>query len=93
MAMFAAGPSERINFVLDRALLGASIGDVLLVRRVIHALYEQRRKSIVRSPERPELQLSQEEAAGYLLAALSGVELLSSSVLNLPVSYRYLGFF
>ena len=35
VAMFAAGPNERINFVLDKELVSASIGDVLLVRRVI----------------------------------------------------------
>ena len=51
---------------------------VVAVRTAIRALYTTRRADICRSPERPDLQLSQEEAMGYLLADALGRPLLAA---------------
>ena len=78
MAMFAIGRDESIEFVLTKVILVATISDIMVVKMVTHNVLERCGASIVRSPERPDLQLSKEEGAGYLLAALSGIELLAA---------------
>ena len=78
--MFTAGDDELVNFVLTKVVDDPAIADAELVKKVIHDLFQAKvyRGCIVRSPERPDLQLSQEEAMGFLLAALAGIELLAS---------------
>ena len=55
-----------------------------LAKQAVQTLFEKQRKQQCRSPERPDLPLSQEEASGFLCAAALGVELL-------PTEARALG--
>ena len=48
------------------------MGDCGTVKEVIKVLYRNRLDDICRSPERPDLRLSQEEAQGHLLATSWG---------------------
>ena len=50
---------------------------VTAVRAAIRALFKAQRDDICRSPERPDLMLSQEEAMGYLIADALGRPLLA----------------
>eukprot|EP00966_Prymnesium_polylepis_P272060 6285880-Prymnesium_polylepis.2 len=76
--MFAVGAEAAIVFVLIPLAGEPSVELCTLVKQAIHELYKskQYRVLIGRSPERPDLRLSQEEALGYLLGAVLGVELL-----------------
>ena len=76
--MFAVGADASIVFVLIPLAGEPSVEVCVLVKQAVYDLYESKRyRSLIgRSPERPDLRLSQEEALGYLLGAIVGVELL-----------------
>jgi len=81
VAMFVIGPEASVAFGALEQLAGSqNVRIWKLVKQAIHSVYEskQHRGSICRSPERPDLRLSQEEANGYLAGAVFGVELLAS---------------
>ena len=69
--MFANGKDASISRGGD-AVLEATVGDCGTVKEVIKVLYRNRLDDICRSPERPDLRLSQEEAQGHLLATSWG---------------------
>ena len=62
--MFAVGASEPMVLRLLSIISQATVELVYLVKQAITKLFEKQRKSICRSPERPDLQLSQDEALG-----------------------------
>ena len=76
--MFTNGKDASIsrggNAVLDEAM----VGDCGTVKAVIQALFRDRLGDICRSPERPDLRLSQEEAQGHLIGNLVIGELLAN---------------
>eukprot|EP00966_Prymnesium_polylepis_P329230 7384969-Prymnesium_polylepis.1 len=82
LQMFTAGADSAIVFILDALAAEPTIELCFLVKDVVRRIWEskQHRGAICRSPERPDLRLSQEEAAGYLLGAALGIELLPQEV-------------
>ena len=81
VAMFTAGAKASVTFGALKKIAGSQTVRVWkLVKQTIHSLYESKayRDAICRSPERPDLKLSQEEAQGFLAGAVFGIELLAS---------------
>ena len=81
VAMFAVGAEASVAFgVLKKVAGSQTVRMWKLVKQAIHNVYEakEHRDAICRSPERPDLKLTQEEANGYLAGAIFGIELLAS---------------
>ena len=75
--MFAVGADKPM--AASRALAGASgptVGLAVLVKQGVVNVWKQRGDAICRSPERPDLKMSQEEAQGWAVAAVVDRELL-----------------
>jgi hypothetical protein len=87
--MFAVGASEPMVLRLLSIISQATVELVYLVKQAITKLFEKQRKSICRSPERPDLQLSQEEALGYFLSAMLGIEILTQEVRKISERVDY----
>ena len=78
VTMFAVGADKPM--AASRALAGASgptVGLAVLVKQAVVKVWKQRGGAICRSPERPDLKMSQEEAQGWLVAAVVNRELLA----------------
>ena len=67
--MFTGGAEASIVFILDVLAAEPTVELCALAKDVVQRLWEgkEHRDAICRSPERPDLRLSQEEALGYLL--------------------------
>ena len=76
--MFLRPGEEPIRSCTRRLANEVTNGLVVAVRAVLRALYRDCRADVCRSPERPDLQLSQEEAMGYLTADALGRPLLAA---------------
>ena len=75
--MFAVGSDAAIDIGGDAVLADAPVGVCCMVKQVVQDLYRNQPNDIGRSPERPDLRLSQEEAQGYLVGNLVIGELLA----------------
>ena len=73
---FADPKGDRLELPALAAAYQSTNGLLINAKEALRQLFEQRRKEICRSPERPDLQLSQEEALGWLLAYTRGRQLL-----------------
>ena len=73
---FADPKGDRLELPALTAAYQSTNGLLINAKEALRQLFEQRRKEICRSPERPDLQLSQEEALGWLLAYTRGRQLL-----------------
>ena len=81
VAMFIVGAEASIAFgTLEKIAGSQNIRLWMLVKQAVHDVFESKehRGSICRSPERPDLRLSQEEAQGYVAGAVFGIEMLST---------------
>ena len=76
--MFTNGKDASISCGGNAMLDEATVGDCVTVKSVVQALYRDRPGDICRSPERPDLRLSQEEAQGHLIGNLVIGELLAN---------------
>ena len=65
---FADPKGGRVELPTLAAAYQSTNGLLLNAKEAVRQLFEQQRKQICRSPERSDLQLSQEEALGWLLA-------------------------
>ena len=65
---FADPKGDRVELPTLAAAYQSTNGLLLNAKEAVRQLFEQQRKQICRSPERSDLQLSQEEALGWLLA-------------------------
>ena len=75
--MFAGGPDASIQSGGDPVAKTVTVGLISAVKKAIEHLYKHHRNQVCRSPERCDLQLSQEEALGYLIGDLIFGELLA----------------
>jgi hypothetical protein len=75
--MFAVGSDAAIDIGGDAVLADAPVGVCCMVKQVVQDLYRNQPNDIGRSPERPDLRLSQEEAQGHLVGNLVIGELLA----------------
>ena len=73
---FADPKGDRLELPALAAAYQSTNGLLINAKEAVRQLFEQHRKDICRSPERPDLQLSQEEALGWLLAHVRGRRLL-----------------
>ena len=76
--MFLRRGEEPVPSGMRQVVSDVSNGLAVAVRAAIRALYKLHRADVCRSPERPDLPLSQEEAIGYLLADAVGRPLLAA---------------
>ena len=76
--MFTNGKDAPISCGGDAMFDDATVGDCGTVKSVVQKLYRDRPGDICRSPERPDLRLSQEEAQGHLMGNLVIGELLAN---------------
>ena len=83
---YARGSEASVVMVGPALNIDVSVALLKLVKKVIHDLYERRRSDVCRSPERPDLRLSQEEAMGYLI-----IDLLRGAFATLPKEARDVG--
>lgn len=75
--MFAVGTDAPIGLGGDAILPDATVGVCCTVKQVVQAFFRDRLDDIGRSPERPDLRLTQEEAQGHLVGNLVIGELLA----------------
>ena len=75
--MFAGGSEASVVLGGSAVIDKLTVGDCVLMKPALQRLYIERATDICRSPERPDLRLSQEEAQGHLAGNLLIGELLA----------------
>ena len=76
--MFAGGSEAAVVLGGWAVIDELTVGDCVLMKAAVQRLYKERAREICRSPERPDLRLSQEEAQGHLAGNLVIGEVLAS---------------
>lgn len=78
MSMFAIGQEASLTFI-GTVIAGETwLALILLVKKAVQDVFRDHASIICRSPERPDLPLSQEEANGWLMASIRGREPLAA---------------
>ena len=73
---FTDPKGDRVELPALQKPYQSTCGLLMNAKEALRLLFEQRRKLLCRSPERPDLKISQEEALGWLLAYARGRQLL-----------------